>query len=134
MISVYLKCFFFFWKWSFPQRCSTLNNVVKLDAEKDNFVSTLSIVVYINFEIRNVDSTFFDVVNSNVEIHNVVSALVWRCPTSRRHISQKTKLKQRWNVCWVKCEFQHFLFHAQIILRSTWFFLDIYYNLKAKRL
>ena len=43
----------------------------------------------------------FDVANSNVEIRNVVSTLIWRCPTSRRRINQKTTLKQRWNVCWV---------------------------------
>ena len=74
---------------------STFTNV-----ENDNVVSTLSNVVYVNVEIHNVDSTLLDVVNFNVEICNVVSTLIWRCPTSRRRINQKTTLKQRWNVCW----------------------------------
>ena len=88
---------------------STLTNVVKLDVEKDITVLTLSNVVHINVEIRNDNSTLFDVVNYNfeiynvdVEIYNVFSALIWRCPTSRRHISQKTTLKQRWKVFWVR--------------------------------
>ena len=75
-------------------------DVVNLDVENDNVVSTLSNVVHVNVEIRSVDSTLLEVVNFNVEIHNVVSTLIWRCPTSRRCIHQKTTLKQRWNVCW----------------------------------
>ena len=80
----------------------TLTNVVKLDFEKDITVSTLSNVVHINVEIRNDNSTLFDVFNYNVEINNGFSALIWRWPTSRRHINQKTTLKQRWKVFWVK--------------------------------
>ena len=79
---------------------STLTNVVKLDVEKDKVVSTLSNVAHINVEIHNVDSMLFDVVNSNVEIRNVVSTLIGGCTTSRRHVNQKTTLKQRGNVCW----------------------------------
>ena len=79
----------------------TLTNVVKLNVEKSNVTSTLPNVVYINVEIRIVDSMLLDVVSSNVEIRNIVSTLIWRCPTSRRPINQKTTLKQRWNVCWV---------------------------------
>ena len=58
-------------------------------------------VVHINVEICNIDSMLFDVVNSNVEIHNIISTLIWRCPTLRRRINQKTTMKQRWNVSWV---------------------------------
>ena len=74
---------------------STFTNVVKLDVENDNVVSTLSNVVHVNVEIHNVDSTLLDVVNFNVEIHNVVSTLIWRYPTSRRRINQKTTLKRQ---------------------------------------
>ena len=94
------------WFFSFPFRnghfhnvVSSLNNVVKLEVEKDNVVSMLFNVAHINGEIRNVDSTLFGIVNSNVEIHNVTSTLIWGCTTSWRHINQKTTLKQRWNVC-----------------------------------
>ena len=79
---------------------SKLTNVVKLDVENDSVVSMLSNVVHINVEWHNVDSTLFDIVNSNVEMHNIVSTLIWRCPTSRRHVNQKTTLKQRWSDCW----------------------------------
>ena len=78
---------------------STLTKVVKLNVEKDNVVLTLSNIVHINVEIHEVGLTLFDVVNSNFEIH-VVSTLIWRCPKPRRHINQKTMLKQRSNVCW----------------------------------
>ena len=79
---------------------STFTNVVKLNVENGNIVSTLSNPIHINIEIHNVDSMMQDFVNSNVEIHNIVSMLVWSCPTLRRHINQKTTLKQCWNVCW----------------------------------
>ena len=78
---------------------STLTKVVKLNVEKDNVALTLSSIVHINVEIHEVGLTLFDIVNSNFEIH-VVSTLIWRCPKPRRHINQKTKLKQRLNVCW----------------------------------
>ena len=68
--------------------------VVKLEVEKDNDASTLSNVVNINVQIDNVDSTFFNVVNFNVDIRNVFSTLIWRCPTSRRHINLTKLLKQ----------------------------------------
>ena len=29
------------------------------------------------------------------------TTMIWGSTTSRRHINQKTMLKQRWNVCWV---------------------------------
>ena len=95
-------CFALFRNGHFHNVVSTFTNVVHINVENDNVVSTLSNVVYINVEIHNVDSTLFDVANSNVEIHNVVSTLIWRCPTSRRRINQKTTLKQHWNVCWDK--------------------------------
>ena len=109
-----------FWKWLFSQRCF---HAVKLDVEKDNVVSTLSNVVHINAEIRNVDSTLFDVVNCNVEIHNVVSTLIWCCPTSQRHINQKTTLKQRWNVCWELCcnfHSKYYLYRCFILFRFVY--------------
>ena len=74
--------------------------MVIIDVENVNVVSTLPNVVQINVEIKKVDSTLLNVVNSNVDVHNVVSTLIWRCATSRRHISLRTTLKQRWNVCW----------------------------------
>ena len=46
----------------------------------------------------------FNVVNSNVDVQNFVSTLIWRCPTSRRHINLRATLKQRWNICWVPLE------------------------------
>ena len=87
-----LNCGYFIWINSFVlfRSChfynvvSTFINVVKLDIENDNVVSTPSNVVHVK-----------------VGTHNVVSTLIWRCPTSRCHISQNTTLKQRWNVCWV---------------------------------
>ena len=51
--------------------------------------------------LENVDSTLFNVVNFNVDINNVVSTLIWRCPTSRRHITLTTTFSQLWNICWV---------------------------------
>ena len=39
--------------------------------------------------------TLLDVVNSKI-----VSTLIWYCPTSRRHIKQKTTLKQRIRKIW----------------------------------
>ena len=80
---------------------STLTNVVKRDVENNKIVSTLPNVVNIKVEIENVDSTLFNVVNFNVDIKNVVSTLIWRCPTSRRHIILTTTLSQLWNICWV---------------------------------
>ena len=84
-------CFVLFRNGHFHKVISTFTNNVHINVENDNVVSTLSNVFYIN-----VDSTLFDVVNSKVEIHNVASTLIWRCPTSRRRINQKTTLKQRW--------------------------------------
>ena len=67
---------FFFFKWSYSQRC---------------------------FDVaQRVVSTWLNVVNFNVDVHNVVSTLIWHCVTSRRHINLKTMLKRRWNVCWVR--------------------------------
>ena len=70
--------------------------------QQKNVGLTLSNVVDINVEIHNVDSTLLDVVHFSVKIHNVVSPLIRRCPTPHCRINQKTTLKQRWNVCWVK--------------------------------
>ena len=80
---------------------STLIKVMKLDVEISNIVSMLSNVVSMNAEIDNVDLMLFNVVNFNVDIHNVVSALIWHCPTSRRHITLTTTLRPRWKVFWV---------------------------------
>ena len=96
-----MMCFVPFRNGHFRNIVSTFTNVVKLDAEDENTVSTLSNVVNIIVEIYNFDSALFDVINSNVEIHNVFSSLIWRCPTSGRHINQKTMLKQLWNVFWL---------------------------------
>ena len=66
---------FFFFKWSYSQRC---------------------------FDVaQRVVSTWLNVVNFNVDVHNVVSTLIWHCVTSRRHINLKATLNRRWNVCWV---------------------------------
>ena len=92
--SVWINSFFFFSLF----RSGHFHNVVQLYVENENVVSTLSNVVHVNVEIHNIDSTLLDV-NFNVEICNVVSTLIWRCPTSRRPINQKTTLKQCWNVC-----------------------------------
>ena len=80
---------------------STFPNAVKIHVENDNIVSKLSNVVQFNVEIYNVVSTLLNVVNFNVDVHNVVSTLIWRCATSGRHVSLKTTLNRRWNVCWV---------------------------------
>ena len=93
-------CLVLFRNCHFQNAVSMFTNVVHINVENDNVVSTLSNVVHINVEIHNIDSTLFDIVNSNGEIHNVVSTLIWRCPTSRRRINQKSTLKQRWNICW----------------------------------
>ena len=85
---------------------STLVNVVN-----DNVVFTLSNVVNIEVEIYNVDSTLFHFVNSNVDANNVVLTLIWRCPTSWRHINLGATLKQHWNVCLEKvCIFSYILY------------------------
>ena len=69
---------FFFFKWLYSQRCSTLPNFTKIDVENDNVVSELSNNVQINVEIENVDSTLFNVVNLNLDVQNVDSMLIWR--------------------------------------------------------
>ena len=67
-----------------------------------NVVSTLPNVVKIDVENHNVVSTLSNVVQFNVDVRNVASMLIWRCATSRCHISLKTTLNRRWNVCWDK--------------------------------
>ena len=62
----------------------TFTNVVKTDVE-----NKLCLCQRWNTQ------RWFDVVNFNVEIHNVVSTLIWRYPTSRRRINQKTTLKRQ---------------------------------------
>ena len=79
---------------------STLTNVVKLDVENNSSVLKLSNVVNINVEIDNVDVTLFNVVNLKFE-RNFVSTLIWLSPTSRRHISLTTTLRQCWKVSWI---------------------------------
>ena len=103
----------------FHNAVSTLTNVVKLDFEKDNVASTLSNVVHMNVEMCNVDSTLFDVVNSNVDIDNVVSTLIWRCPSSQRHINKKKTLKQRWNVCWAQCSIKSYQLQESIWIKTS---------------
>ena len=98
-------CFVLFRNGHFHNVILTFANVVKLDVKNDNVVLTLSNVFHIYIEMCNIESTLFDFVDSIV----VVSRLIWHCLTSRRHISQKTTLKKRWNVCsgvckaWKKC-------------------------------
>ena len=46
----------------------------------------------------NLDLTLFNVVNFIFNIRNVVSLLIWHCSMSRRHITLKTTLRQRWKV------------------------------------
>ena len=58
---------FFFFKWSYSQRC--------FDVENDNVVSTLSNVQF-NVEKHNVVSKLFNVANFNFAVHNVVSTLI----------------------------------------------------------
>ena len=107
--SLWINFFVLFTGGHFHYVVSTFTNVVKLDVEHDNVVSTLSNAVHVNVEIYNVDSTLLDVVHFDVEIHNV-STLIWRCPTSRRRINQKTTLKRRWNVCWEAAAFDNWNF------------------------
>ena len=80
--SIWIISFLLFRSGHFHNVLWTFTNVVKLDVEND--------------------STLLGAVNFNDEIHNVVSTLIWRCPTSRRPINEKTTLKQRWNICWGK--------------------------------
>ena len=87
--------------WSSIHVVLTLINVVKLDVENNNIVSTLSNVININAEKDNADLTLFNVENFNEDIHNVFSTLIWQFPTSRRHITLATTLRQRWKVSWV---------------------------------
>ena len=112
---------------------SRLINIVKLDVENSNVVLTLSKVVNINVEINNVGSTSYYVVNSIVDIHNVVSTLIWRCPTSERHINLKTTLKQRWNVWWVVSNLN---IHARLkaMKKKNFFFIiiDFFFFYKHK--
>ena len=63
-------CVFFFFKWSYSQRCwsySMLPNIVKIDVENNNIVSTLPTL----FSSTLKNTTLFYVVNFNVDIHNV---------------------------------------------------------------
>ena len=66
-----------------PNVASAQPNFAKIDLEYDNVV----LFYYSNTE------------KSNVDVQNVVSTLILHCQTSRRHISLKKTLKQRWNYC-----------------------------------
>ena len=95
--------FLFFSNGHIHKVVSTLLNVVKIYVENKIAVSTLSNVVQINVEMDKVDSTLFNVINFKVDVRNVVSRLIWCCTTLRRHITLKTTLNRRLNVCWVRC-------------------------------
>ena len=75
---------------------SMLINVVKLNVENNSIVLTLPNLANITVDKCNVDSTLFNVRNFDFDKHIFDSTLIWRCLTSRRHISLIKTLKPHW--------------------------------------